>query len=281
MGGIDPGTYQTVWMIDANAVEVGQQPIHTRGEQLKRRAWHSPVARGTAVASNEVLVGIEHRVAPRLPVGVGAAGRCAHQVVREKEPTTAPDIAVRVADLQVAVKGQSPCPSFCLCRGLAQHRMLPVEDELPEEVLVDLRRAKPPQLRPPLRRPGRQSRRRTMKALIDAAGLQAGPATPVIAAMLGGQRLEVSISLKDVPAPAAEVRELSGQGLDAGSGAAACADLAEAGVQGGEHAAARFPGVGELHAVSGSRGTAVHHGIEEALAQRCPGRIFRQRAERD
>ena len=165
-------------MIDANAVEVGQQTIHTRGEQLKRRAWNSPVARATAVASNEVLVGIEHRVAPRLPVRVGAAGRRAHQVAREKEPTTAPDIAVRVADLQVAERAYFPCPSFCLRRGLAQHRMLPVEDELPEEVLVDLRRAKPPQLRLPLRRPGRQSRRRTMKALIDAAGLQAGPATP-------------------------------------------------------------------------------------------------------
>ena len=118
-----------------------------------------------------------------------------------------------------------------------------------------------------------------MKAPIHAAGVQAGPATPVIAAMLGGQRLEVSISLKDVTVPAAEVRKLSGQRLDAGSDASA--DLAEAGVQGGEHAAACFPGVRELHAVSGSRRTAAHHGIEEALAQRRPGRIFRQRAERD
>jgi len=120
-----------------------------------------------------------------------------------------------------------------------------------------------------------------MKALIDAAGLQAGPATPVIAAMLGGQRLEVSVSFKDVPAPPAEVRELFGQGLDAASGAAGSADLTEAGVQGGEHAAARFPGVRELHAVGGSLGTAAHDGIEEALAERCPGRILRQRAERD
>jgi hypothetical protein len=105
-----------------------------------------------------------------------------------------------------------------------------------------------------------------MQALIDTAGLQAGPAMPVIAAVLGGQGLEVSVSLKDIPALAAEVRELFGQDLDAGSAAGAPAGLAESGMESGKHAAARFPRVPKLHPVARSLGPAAHDGIEEALA---------------
>ena len=75
VGPVDPGADQAVRVVDAQPVIGAKHPLDPPDEEAERRA---------GVAGRvQVLARVEQRVVPRLPLRVGAAGRCAEQVVRQ------------------------------------------------------------------------------------------------------------------------------------------------------------------------------------------------------
>jgi hypothetical protein len=103
-------------MIDAQAVVLGERLVG---------AGEHEVARGTSV-----LRRIEDGIAPRLPLGVRATRRSAHEVAAKKRAGVTPRIAIGVADLEIAVEEQVRGP-------LAHADMLVVNEELTERVAID------------------------------------------------------------------------------------------------------------------------------------------------
>jgi hypothetical protein len=97
VGAVDPRAHEAVRVVDPQAVVVAQHRVDAGGEQPQG---------GAARACLEVQVGVEHRVAPRLAVGVGAARRGAHQVAAQEQALHRPGVADGDADLQVAEQPQ-------------------------------------------------------------------------------------------------------------------------------------------------------------------------------
>ncbi len=80
-------------MVDAQPVVGAKHPLDPPDEEAERRA---------GVAGRvQVLARVEQRVVPRLPLRVGAAGRCAEQVVRQQEGAGEPGVRPGKADLQI------------------------------------------------------------------------------------------------------------------------------------------------------------------------------------
>src|SRR4051812_38170716 len=105
-------------MIDAQAVELAQHLRDAALEESKRGA--------------SIQRGIEQRVVPWLPCGIGPARRSAHAQGRQEDRRPAPDALVRDSDLKVAVEPESEGLCF-----RAEGRVLLVGEELLELVARD------------------------------------------------------------------------------------------------------------------------------------------------
>jgi hypothetical protein len=76
------------------------------------------------------LRGIEDRVAPRLTFGVRAARRCAHPVVAQERRGVRPRIAIRIANLEIAVECEAT-------ERRSNALVLLVDEELTERIPLD------------------------------------------------------------------------------------------------------------------------------------------------
>ena len=124
-----------------------------------------------------VLPGIQHRVAPGLSVGVGAAGRRAHLIVAQEQRPMPPEIPLRHADLQVAEQLHPPGLQAGLELGV-----LGVDHELAEVVKGDLPRLPAQQPAPAALGRALLARQRAVKVLVGGAGALAPVVGPTSAA---------------------------------------------------------------------------------------------------
>ncbi len=117
-------------MIDAQPVVLAQHLVHPRVHEAQHGA--GAALGGHAFAGLEELSGIQHRVVPRLALGVGAARRSPHQVRAQEQALPGPRILQGEADLQVPVELESQ-----LGRQGSQLAMRVVDEELVEGIALD------------------------------------------------------------------------------------------------------------------------------------------------
>ena len=120
------------------------------------------------VSASVLLVGIEHRISPRLSLRVGAAGRGAQQVLGPETGCGGSRRRGEKPNLEIAVQRHGPSPLHFR----AQDAVLFVEHELAEQVTVDVGCVANRNLRQ--RGRGTATRRRR----------RAGPAPPIVGAVL-------------------------------------------------------------------------------------------------
>ena len=99
---------------------------------MKRSTGPGLRAAERPVAGLEEAGGVQHRVVPRLALGVGAAGRRPHQVRAQEEPLPRPGILQREADLQISVQLEPPAR-----RPRPQLLVSGVDQELVEGLALD------------------------------------------------------------------------------------------------------------------------------------------------
>ncbi len=176
IGAVDPGANQAVRVIEAHPVVVAQHRQHAPTGKTNHRARR-------AVAL-EVERGVEHRVVPGLPLGVGAARRRAHRVVAQEERAVRPDVANRVADLQIAEELDAPIAEL-----EPQPRVLLARHELPEGEALELDAAARLELAQPLRARPRLARPRSVEPAVGRQARPRGPAAPVDLPVLAAEGL--------------------------------------------------------------------------------------------
>ena len=136
---IDPGTDQTVRMVDADGVVFVEHLVHAREKEAQ-----CPASVHLACIH---LGRIEQRIVPRLPLGGRAAGRRTHDVVAQQRRSIGKYVLIRQADLQISIELQTELATACpqhLVLFVYQHLVKGVGLELP---LVFARQLVPARLR--------------------------------------------------------------------------------------------------------------------------------------
>ena len=259
-------------MVDAQPVVLGQHLVHPRAHEPQRRTGlpHPGVwIRGPGW--RVVLRRIQHRVVPRLALGVGAAGRRPHQIRAQQQPLVRPGIPGRETNLQIPKQLQAPRR-----RPLPQRRVLRVHEELPEGIGLHLPRVLRHQHLPAIGERGLLTGARAPQPPIPLAR----PLLPVGAAMLRAQHVVERVPLQPLVVLAPEGVEVLREPRDGAAGRR-LEPLVPEGV----------PGILQ-RLVLGSEGVAVLHprlptrpGRDEGLQtlgphQPAPGLLVRERRER-